>query len=57
MVKSPWAMFFEMDMLHVSVVFLVQSCTVCPCSQMVVGALDLTAVQRQARHRYESELD
>ena len=37
--------------------FLVQSCTVCPCSQMVVGALDLTAVQRQARHRYESELD
>ena len=51
MVKSPWAMFFEMDMLHVSVFFLVQALLCSPCSQMVVGAPDLTAVQQRVRHR------
>ena len=50
-------MFFEMDMLHVSVFFLVQALLCSPCSQMVVGAPDLTAVQQRVRHRLESELD
>ena len=47
-------MIFDVGISHVTMVFCSNLYSVCPYSQVVVGALDLTAVQQHI-DRFESE--